>query len=100
MDMAKSVLGVAPGTVRAALEDTSKQGYNLEGAMRMIQCPTLLIYGDFTAGSVVREKDAARFKQLVPQAMIRKIPGGNHMLWWEQAGIRQRFVQEFIHDLA
>jgi pimeloyl-ACP methyl ester carboxylesterase len=98
-EMAEQVSGVAPGTVSAALTDHQKGGYDLQAGLRTIHCPALLLYGDFEQGSVVREKDAAQFKQLVPQAVVRKFPKGDHMLWWEQAETRKKYVQEFLSTI-
>ena len=93
---AEQVFGVAPGTVQVALEDRQKEGYDLHKALREIRCPTLLLYGDFEHGSVVRDRDASEFKQLVQQAVIANIPGGSHSFWWEQADTTRQHVQEFL----
>jgi pimeloyl-ACP methyl ester carboxylesterase len=98
-EMAEQISGVASGTVRVALDNRQKEGYDLQAGLRSIRCPALLLYGDFEKGSVVREKDAAQFKQLVPQAMIAKIPNGNHMLWWEELEKRRKYVQEFLRTI-
>jgi len=98
-EIAERVSGVAPGTVKIALDDHQKDGYDLQVGLRTIRCPTLLLYGDFECGSVVREQDAVEFKRLVPQATVVKIPNGNHMLWWEEAEKRRKYVQEFLRAI-
>jgi len=95
-EMAEQVSGVAPGTVSVALNDHQKEGYDLQAGLRTIRRPALLLYGDISQGSVVRDKDAAEFKQLIPQAVVHKFLKGDHMLWWEQAETRRRIVQEFL----
>lgn len=98
-EMAEHVSGVAPGTIRIALDDRQKEGYDLHAGLRRIRCPALLLYGDRHQGSVVRDQDAVEFKQLVPQAALHKFHKGDHMLWWEQAETRQRIVQEFLNKI-
>jgi pimeloyl-ACP methyl ester carboxylesterase len=97
--LAEQVSGVTPGTVLAALEDRQKGDLDFHNELRIIGCPAMLLYGDFEDGSVVREKDAAEFKRLVRQAVVRKIPNGTHMLWWEEADTRRRHVKEFLDEL-
>jgi pimeloyl-ACP methyl ester carboxylesterase len=98
-EMAEQISGVAPGTVRAALDDRQKEGYDLHAALQTIRCPTLLLYGDRNQGSVVRDKDAVEFKQLIPQAVVHKFHKGDHMLWWKQSETRKRIVQEFLNHI-
>ena len=98
-EMAEHISGVAPGTVRIALDDRQKEGYDLHAGIRTIRCPALLLYGDRDQGSVVQDQDAVEFKQLVPQAVVHKFHKGDHMLWWEQAETRKRIVQEFLNDI-
>jgi pimeloyl-ACP methyl ester carboxylesterase len=98
-DMAQQVSGVAPGTVLNALEDRHLDGIDLQAALARIACPTLLLYGDLESGSVVRERDAREFQRLVPQAVVRRIPEGSHMLWWEQADLVRGHIEEFLRSI-
>jgi pimeloyl-ACP methyl ester carboxylesterase len=97
--IAGQVFGVAPGTVKAALENRVMHGYDLHAGMRTIRCPTLLLYGDIELGAAVSEQDADTFKQLVPQAVIHKFENGTHMLWWEQTETRKKYLQEFLNTV-
>jgi pimeloyl-ACP methyl ester carboxylesterase len=94
--MAERVYEVAPGTVKIALEDRQKENFDLPAALKHITCPALLLYGDLESGSAVRDRDAQEFQELVPQSVVRKIPGGNHGFWWEQADITRGYVLEFL----
>lgn len=97
--MAGQVFGVAPGTVKAALEDRVKEGYDLHAALRTIRCPALLLYGDSAFEAAVRDQDAETFKRLIPQAVTHKFEQGTHMFWWEQAETRKKVVREFLSTL-
>ena len=97
--MAGQIFGVAPGTVRAALDDRIKEGYDLHAGLQTIRCPAMLLYGDIELGAAVRNQDADDFKRLVPQAVIHKFDKGTHMLWWEQAETRKKYVQEFLNTI-
>jgi pimeloyl-ACP methyl ester carboxylesterase len=59
----------------------------------------LLLYGDFESGSVVREQDVREFQRMVPHAVVRKVPGGSHGLWWEQPETTRRLVKEFLNSI-
>ncbi|MFC1997684.1 alpha/beta fold hydrolase [Chloroflexota bacterium] len=98
-DMAEQVFGVALGTVKIALDDRQKEGYDLHAGLRTIDCPAMLLYGDYEDSSVVREKDTAEFRQLVPKAVIHKFEHGTHMLWWEEAETRKKYVREFLSKI-
>ena len=82
------------------MEERQKEGYDLEAGLKTIRCPTLLLYGDFEQGSVVREKDARRFQQLVPQAVVRQIANGDHMLWWGYPEVTRRYIDEFLATIG
>jgi N-formylmaleamate deformylase len=45
-----------------------------------IDVPTLLVHGDVETGGMVPEKDAQQFAQTIPNATVRRIPGGSHSL--------------------
>jgi pimeloyl-ACP methyl ester carboxylesterase len=94
--MAAQVIGVSPGTVKAALENRIKDGYDLPSGLRKIDCPALLLYGDFALDAAVRDSEAALFKQLIPQAVIHKFENGTHMFWWEEPEKRKRHLDDFL----
>jgi pimeloyl-ACP methyl ester carboxylesterase len=98
-EIAQQVSGVAPGAVLNALEDRHLEGLDLQKNLGKIKCPTLMLYGDLEFGSVVREQDAQEFQRLIPQAVVRKIEGGSHMLWWEQAVVTRKHVEAFCAAL-
>ena len=97
---AEQVFGVAAGTVKGALEDQQKTGFDTRAMLQSIRCPALLLYGDFSQGSVVRDQDAEEFKQLVPHGVVKKVPGGSHGFWWEQPDVTRQHVREFLSTIG
>lgn len=82
--MAETMFRVAPGTVKAALDDRMWDGVDLPEALQAIQCPTLLIHGDFDKGGAMRAEDIALFQANCPSATVVRIPGADHGLGIEQ----------------
>ncbi len=81
---ADTVSGVAADTVYTALQDQLLAGFDLAGALRQIQRPLLLLYGDWAHGAAVRDEDAKFVCDNLPSAVIVKIPDGSHMFFQEQ----------------
>ncbi len=74
-------------------------GFDLAGALRQIQCPLLLLYGDWVHGAAVRDEDAAFVRDNLPSAAIVKIPGGSHMFFQEQQAQVLERVETFVASL-
>lgn len=60
-----------------------------------IECPVLVLHGD--ADAVVDVHNADVLARLVPHAVIRTIPGGGHLWFWEDP---ERFVDEVLRFLG
>jgi pimeloyl-ACP methyl ester carboxylesterase len=82
--MADSMYRVAPGTVKAALDDRMWDGVDLPQALQSIKCPTLMIHGDADKGGAMREQDIAFFKANAPAATVVRLPGADHGLGIQQ----------------
>jgi len=82
--LADMVSGVAADTVHTTLQDGLFAGFDLAGALRHIQCPLLLLYGDWAHGAAMRDGDAEFVRGNLPSAVIVKIPDGSHMFFQEQ----------------
>jgi len=96
---ADTVSGVASDTVYTALQDQLFAGFDLAGALRQIQCPLLLLYGDWAHGAAVRDEDAAFVRDNLPSAVIVKIPDGSHMFFQEQQEQVVEQVGTFVASL-
>ena len=54
-------------------------GFDIAVALRSIQCPLLLLSGEWEKGSVMREADVAFVRQLVPQAITETLNAGHQV---------------------
>jgi pimeloyl-ACP methyl ester carboxylesterase len=79
-DWAGTLAGVAPGTVQVVLEKRFWGDMDLGQALDQIQCPTLMIHGDWENGAAVRDADVAYFKARLPNAVVVHMPQTDHGL--------------------
>jgi pimeloyl-ACP methyl ester carboxylesterase len=71
------------------------KGVDLDGALRKVACPTLLIQGDPSAGGAVSDADAAHALSLLADGVHNKIEGADHSLGlsaWEVAPLLRAIV--------
>jgi pimeloyl-ACP methyl ester carboxylesterase len=97
--MAASLCRVAPGPLAAALQDTTQGDLDVERALQQIACPSLLLWGDWERGSVIRAEDAAWFQALQPRAQLAQIPQGTHVFLWEQPDLTFPHIHQFLRSL-
>ncbi|MEO8394080.1 MAG: alpha/beta hydrolase [Chloroflexota bacterium] len=71
---------VAPGTVKAALDDAMWKGRDLPHDLQSIKCPMLLIHGDMDRGGAMRDEDVALLKANSPSAQVVRLEGADHGL--------------------
>jgi len=85
-NMATQVYGVAPGAVQIALNERLLEGMEMElsQALQQIKCPTLLVYGEWEQGAVIRDSDADFVRDNLAHVSIVKIQNGSHMFAWEK----------------
>jgi pimeloyl-ACP methyl ester carboxylesterase len=94
--MAANLHGIAPGTVGVALQDRLLEGLDPDQVVRQIQCPVLLMRGDFSRGAAIRDEDATWFQTQSPHARIIQIPDGTHMFLWEQPETSLAHIHAFL----
>ncbi len=95
--MAWMISSVDPGTTETALRDEIWQGVDLPKALQQIQCPVLMIHGDWASGGVVRDEDVEFFKANCPSAKVVRLPGADHGLkMQEQPELVLREVKAFF----
>ncbi len=98
--MADTMYRVAPGTVKAALDDLMWAGRDLPRDLQAIQCPMLMIHGDMENGGAMRPEDIELFKVNAPKAVVIRIPGGDHGLkMQEDPGIVLGHVNTFLQTV-
>ena len=96
---ADTVSGVAADAVATVLEDRLFAGVDLARTLRRIQCPLLLLHGDWDHGAAMRDDDAAFVREALPSAAIGKIPDGSHMFFQEQQEQVLQHIAEFAASL-
>ena len=78
---AVSITSIAPGVFEDLRADMLAQGGKLiVSSYTEIASPTLLVYGDFTAGGMVHPLHADAFASTVRNSQVVHIPGGTHSL--------------------
>jgi pimeloyl-ACP methyl ester carboxylesterase len=94
--MAQEISGVASGTVLASLQDRILGALDLAGALRQVQCPLLLLRGDWADGAALRDADAAFTLANLPSAVVVQIPNGTHMFFREQQDKTLQHIDAFL----
>jgi pimeloyl-ACP methyl ester carboxylesterase len=82
-ETAGNIAKVAPGTVQTALQDRLLEGFGMESALRQVACPSLLMYGDWDKGAVVRDADVDLVRNNLPGVQLIHIPNGTHLFLWD-----------------
>lgn len=89
-----------PDTVNTCLEDHLLDGWILESVFPKINVPTLLFYGDWDHGGVIRAEDAAYFQAHLPQCVNVQVPDGSHFFPWEQTEMTVGQIQSFLATIG
>jgi pimeloyl-ACP methyl ester carboxylesterase len=84
-ELAEDIAKVAPGTVQTVMEDRLLDGFGMESALRQVGSPSLLMYGDWDKGAVVRDEDVDLVRNNLPGVQLLHIPNGTHSFLWEDA---------------
>ena len=71
---------VDPLTVQTLLEDRYFEDLDLQRLLNKVVCPTLLLYGEFEKGSVIRDRDVEFFHAHAPNATAVQIKDAGHVL--------------------
>jgi pimeloyl-ACP methyl ester carboxylesterase len=97
---ADTIAGVDAGTVQAALEKRIWGDLDLAERLKTIECPTLLIHGDWANGAAMRDTDVAFFKAQMPTAQVIYMEGANHGLKLDtDPGEVLGYVQAFLRGV-
>ena len=87
--------------MRVLLEDRKFEGYDLEGVLRQVQAPTLLLYGASQPDSSVRVEDADLAQTNLSHGTVVAVPGAGHMLYEdeEQTDAVVGHLRTFLHGV-
>jgi len=78
--VAGMIAQVDPGVARAALDGRLTDGAHLARLLGQVRSPLTLVHGDWDAGAVVRDEDAAFVAAHCPGAHIVRIPDADHQI--------------------
>jgi pimeloyl-ACP methyl ester carboxylesterase len=82
--MAGYLADVVSGAPEVALRDGAWEGLPLPDALQRIECPTLLIHGDWDSGAVIRASDIDYVKSYLPSVATVHLNGADHGLKIDQ----------------
>ena len=75
------------------------EGYDLEGVMRQVQVPTLILYGQLQPDFTVRAEDAVLAQSALAHGTVVSVPDAGHMVHDEQTDFVLKHMQEFLHTI-
>jgi pimeloyl-ACP methyl ester carboxylesterase len=81
------------------LIDQTLQGIDLDAVIRDVRCPMLIVRGDQSLGSVVRDEDIAWAQEHNPQVRAVHVPGGGHGIFLEQPEAVMEHTLAFLDEL-
>lgn len=91
--------GLAAGVIEALVRDQLFEGLNLANALKAIECPTLILQGDWSNGGAMRHEDADFVRHNLPAAAIENIPDGGHVYPRESADIILQHMRAFLRSV-
>lgn len=97
--LADQIYGIAAGTVENVLHDEHLDALDLASALQHVECPTLLLQGDWTNGGAMRQEDADFVRANLPSARIIFIPNGSHLVQDQYAGITLQHMGAFLSSI-
>jgi pimeloyl-ACP methyl ester carboxylesterase len=75
------------------------KGYDLDGILKRVTCPVLLLQADMAAGGMLTDSDAGRLETQLADCTRIKLTGAGHLIHWMQTGTTLRLVTAFLESL-
>jgi pimeloyl-ACP methyl ester carboxylesterase len=79
--------------------DHSLDGLDLDSLIRQVRCPMLIVRGDQSLGSVVRDEDIAWAQEHNPHVRAVHVPGGGHGIFLEQPEDVMEHTLAFLDEM-
>jgi pimeloyl-ACP methyl ester carboxylesterase len=95
---AERLTQVDPEALRTFMEHRHMDGYDLDGVLRSVRCPVLLIQTDPALGSALEDPDAEHALALLLDASLVKLPGVGHMAHSSKPGALLREIERFTRS--
>ena len=96
---AERIFATAPGTLKTMIDNKVLTGFDIEGALQNIKCPTLLLSGEWDKGSVMREADVEFVRQHMPQVVTQKILNAGHQIHEDQTDTVLQAIKTFLEPV-
>lgn len=101
LDTAKMLRSVDAGVTAAIINDHLTADFSMSSALEAITRPVLLLHGEESAGSMVRDSDIDFFKAHVPHGKLEVIRGfGHEIVFQPAADICFGHIKEFLETLV
>ncbi|HEY1599039.1 MAG TPA: alpha/beta hydrolase [Pirellulales bacterium] len=97
--MAKCLSQLDPATMTPLVEGCWLDGYDQDDLLRRVACPTLLLQGEASQGSMLDDAEAARVTALLPRATHVRVAGAGHLIHSMQTETTLRLVTSFLESL-
>jgi pimeloyl-ACP methyl ester carboxylesterase len=75
------------------------EGYGVDDILRKVDCPALLLQGEFALGGLLPDDYALHVASLLPRGILIRIAGVGHQIHWEQTESMMRSVAGFLESL-
>jgi pimeloyl-ACP methyl ester carboxylesterase len=96
---ARCVKQVDPDTYAMSLDGTSLEGWDGEGLLRRINCPTLLLQANPQLGGLMSDEDVKLALKLLAHPVHVSFPTLGHALYMQQPEPVLRAVNNFLESL-
>ncbi len=93
---AERIFATAPGTLKTMIDNKVLTGFDIGVALDKLECPTLLLSGEWDKGAVVRDEDVAFVRQRVPQVVTQKILNSGHQIHEDQTNTVLQAITTFL----
>ena len=98
-EFVNNMFSLSPDALQVWIEDREMEGYDLEGVMRQVQAPTLILYGQLQPESTVRAEDAELAQSTLVQGVLVCVPDAGHMVHEEQTDFVLKRMQAFLRSV-
>ena len=94
--MSRSTVRIDPDLIAQMMDKSVWDGFDTDRLLKRLSCPALLLHGEASLGSALRDEDIKRAARYIPEKRIAKIKGAGHGLHFTHADEFNSIVSEFI----
>ena len=88
-----------PAVLESIISGRWLDGYEWEAILSAIQCPTLLLQADWSAGGMLADQDADRAEKLISSCWRIRMAGVGHLIHWQAHERLLAHVTAFLSSL-